>query len=284
MLIKFIKKNKKRIIISSHIFIILLNIVIFGCLSIVHIKNKTNSHDDNYIDVNTNYIEKINQYLKEHKETSKLPEYNDVKCKRKESKYNEFASRRNKNFILLDAHLIHPQKETPFEVCDILELIPDGIIMHHVKKYEDTSTSKAMSHLFNQGIVSIELITNQDKSLQEDLIQQLKRVLNLNQVSSQKINKIIDFIKNKKIKLIYQIIINKHDIRNPQEYKLPIFSRITLHNALKHLEKLNIKALFAFIPSTLNNLSKSPVIPIINDNNISNRKNNNRISLKIQIK
>ncbi|MBP5836282.1 TIGR04141 family sporadically distributed protein, partial [Candidatus Phytoplasma meliae] len=226
MLRKFIRKNKKRIIISSHIFIILLNVVIFGCLSMVHIRSKIKSRDYTYVDidnsinkddnVNTKYIEKINQYLKEHKEISKFPEYNNIKFQNQEAKYNEFVSQKNENFILLDGCSFQPQKETSFEVCDILELTSDGIIMHHVKKYKEQSNSTAaMSHLFNQGIVSIELMTNQDQNLQKDLIQQLKNVLSLNKVNSKKIDKIIGFIKEKKIKLIYQIIIDKHDVRNP---------------------------------------------------------------------
>jgi uncharacterized protein (TIGR04141 family) len=75
-----------------------------------------------------------------------------------EQAYNEYVAARDRRFLCLDRRLVqssvHPRG---FEACDLLG--PDNELVH-VKKSSRSTGSSVLSHLFAQGLVAIESLTD----------------------------------------------------------------------------------------------------------------------------
>ncbi len=132
----------------------------------------------------------------------------------RESEYNE-ALADNINGECFDAkNVTYGSSHSKIEVCDVLTSEGDLI---HVKHYTGSS---ALSHLFNQGFVSGELIRN-DK----EFITEAHRVTGG------------DFSKTpegRKRKIIFAII-----TRKPDNFDMPFFSKVTLRNVSRQLTGLD---------------------------------------------
>jgi uncharacterized protein (TIGR04141 family) len=75
-----------------------------------------------------------------------------------EGSYNEYVARADRRFLCLDRKLVktrvHPHG---FEACDLLG--PDNVLVH-VKKVDGRTGSSVLSHLFAQGLVAVESLTD----------------------------------------------------------------------------------------------------------------------------
>lgn len=208
------------------------------------------------------YLEKLNNSIKNVCEDSKLISYNHDKetsegliyC---EEEYNKAvvneAVKEGKNFFCLDRKYIRPRGLSPIEPCDILEINKqyEQCVFYHIK----ISTSSAkLSHLFNQGANSFELLYLEEtfRNNLKELLKKPEIIKNLTNIDNININDIID---KKNYKVIFGIITDK-DKNSPSD-NLPLFSKISLSRILKIFEFSNTKVSLTFIKDESKNKKKS---------------------------
>lgn len=166
-------------------------------------------------------------------ETLKISTEARRRKKNSEYIYNEKLSgeyQKTQATELLDTKLVSHEKSRT-EVCDILTDMNGKTCLVHVKyKYG----SSALSHLFNQGIVSASMLID----------------INFRKAANSYItNRGLAFpltttLDRSKYKVVYAIISKKNQ---KGKFTLPLFSKITLHNAIKELTRLNYDSQLAYI-------------------------------------
>lgn len=208
------------------------------------------------------YLEKLNNSIKNVCEDSKLISYNHDKETSKgliycEEEYNKAvvneAVKEGKNFFCLDRKNISPRGLSPIEPCDILEINKqyEQCVFYHIK----ISTSSAkLSHLFNQGANSFELLYLEEtfRNNLKELLKKPEIIKNLTNIDNININDIID---KKNYKVIFGIITDK-DKNSPSD-NLPLFSKISLSRILKIFEFSNTKVSLTFIKDESKNKKTS---------------------------
>lgn len=148
-----------------------------------------------------------------------------------EGAYNERVCNEDSDSrILMDQRFImHGGANSKFELCDIL--VRDGLFIH-VKRYSGSAT---LSHLFNQGLTTAELVRS-DSSF-------LKKV-NERIVEVQGEGREYKITSSQPDEVVFGII-----TKDTQELpEIPFFSKITFCAVKRHLEMMNIKVTIAAIP------------------------------------
>lgn len=122
--------------------------------------------------VEASFVERLKAYLDKKCEDSDLCPYNhdqneDGKAVYSEENYNGAIPVWNNRFICLDQTDISPAGSTAIEPCDIYTVIEDAHalggyrgVLYHLKI---STRSSNLSHLFNQGLNSIDLIELEDE-------------------------------------------------------------------------------------------------------------------------
>ncbi len=191
--------------------------------------------DKDYIQKLSN---KINKYFSDEKydllPPNKFPREDD---------YNNYVSKHNDGIICLDKKNISPKKQYPVEPCDLITIYERRIHLIHVKV---STRSSSLSHLFNQGLNSVELLRMEEESqnklkcLLEDIIDEKKANISLDNYK--------DLINKKEYVVVYGIVTKKANSNlDDLSRNLPIFSRITLYRTIKSLESRNIKCLVCLV-------------------------------------
>jgi uncharacterized protein (TIGR04141 family) len=126
--------------------------------------------DGRWFEVNEEFVAKVNSYLDANLDEwtgTALPEYDtaemalpDTDKRRGEAKYNHQVAL-SQSYTLTDAELItHGGANSSIELCDLYR--PNFYM--HIKRY---TRSSGLSHLFNQGKVSAELICSDSEFRQK---------------------------------------------------------------------------------------------------------------------
>ncbi|WP_454785392.1 DUF6119 family protein [Legionella sp. WA2024007413] len=136
--------------------------------------------------------------------------------------------------LCLDRKNISLQGQHEVEPCDILEIIDNLFIMYHVKR---NTISAQLSHLFNQGLNSIQLIFDEEK-----VFENLKLLI-IEKLPKEELP--YKSVKDLKFKISYQIITKKN--KNGKTSNLPLFSRISFYRAIKSLRRMSIDTELCFI-------------------------------------
>lgn len=147
----------------------------------------------------------------------------------REDEYNESVKNANANVICLDKKNISVNGQTQIEPCDLITILENKVNLIHIKI---STRSASLSHLFNQGVNSIELLRMEEESKEK-----LKTLVNNNSFDN--------LIDKGEFSVTYGII-TKKDARGKSS-KLPIFSRISLLRAVNTLRMLNIPCSIYFI-------------------------------------
>lgn len=150
-------------------------------------------------------------------------QFPDCSHEQKEADYNKlFAEQDESSRILMDAKNISlGGGRSKIELCDVL--LTNGSFVH-IKVY---SGSPALSHLFNQGYVSSQLV-RADASF-----------VNKAQKKIDESNSQLHYILSQdSVKEVVFGIISKDDAKKPA---IPFFSKITLEETRKRLTSMNIK-------------------------------------------
>jgi uncharacterized protein (TIGR04141 family) len=184
-------------------------------------------------------------YRVENSYIKRLEDFLDPMCKPlnlinfkhgSEAEYNEAATSSIDGAICLDTKSIAPAGETAVEPCDIYAYENDISILYHVKI---STLSSKLSHQFNQGANSIELIKGDDEAFErlrkliEEIASPAHKELMLHALVAQK------------FRIIFAIVTHKD--ANEKSKNLPLFSKISLMRILKTLRTMSVEGAFGFI-------------------------------------
>lgn len=206
--------------------------------------------DGEWYKISEDYLTSLKEYIDGKCNNTILPPYNhDVIDKKSnlyrysEENYNSEISLSSENYICLDQKDIAPNGYSQIEPCDIISINQDTqeCTLHHIKI---SSRSSQLSHLFNQGVNSIELLLleNESKEKLKKLITDESQVRGINQLTCDAF--LLQIEKNNY--LVEFGIITKKSPENRSE-NLPLFSKISLMRALKSLELTRTKSRVSFI-------------------------------------
>ncbi len=138
--------------------------------------------------------------------------------------------------MCLDKTNISPSAQRQVEPCDIYTIRDGRARMIHVKISTD---APAMSHLFNQGANSIELLKSEQQA-RDKLI-----ALIVGKCAPEISEHLCSAIPRQDFEVTYAIITHKPG--DKMSANLPLFSRISLRRNIRSLELMGAVARFGFI-------------------------------------
>ncbi len=197
--------------------------------------------DGDWYKVEANYLKELTSYINSKCINSSLPHYDHDNVEKNiraysEENYNEDVPKKLSNFICLDQTDISPEGHSQIEPCDLISYDENFCNFYHIKI---SSRSSQLSHLFNQGSNSIELLL-----LETQCSDKLIKLIN-EKGAKPLTQKLEESIVSKKFKLIYGII-----TRKPQKYasdNLPLFSKVSLRRNFRELELMRTDCFLTFI-------------------------------------
>jgi len=158
------------------------------------------------------------------------------------------------NGILLDRTNIAPDGQTAVEPCDVLLIEDQSIWLIHSKIFRG---SPCLSHLFNQGYVSAQLIKQITDSREKfvALIKGKNKDIEENQGFT-------NFLEDKIPLSVLFCIIQKHDRKQPLSIEhLPLFAKISLKHILEAFNSLKIDVGLSFVTSIrVTGISKNQIV------------------------
>ncbi len=208
---------------------------VFDC---IHNSKHYHFCDGSWYCVDEGYIRRIEQALEQgirQVEDYDLPSYQH----QNEGEYNMAVPEYNPSYICLDRRSIAPAGQTPIEPCDLLRLNNEELQLFHIKR---ETKSAMLSHLFNQGIVSIDLLRSEESSRCK-----LKEILD----NQDTYNMVID---RKNFSVVFGIVTHR-EIENGV-HLLPLFSRISLYRVIRALETRQTNWSLVFIPKEIQESSE----------------------------
>ena len=191
--------------------------------------------EGNWYRINKSYIDKLKSFLDPYfYEDNYLPKY----IHKSEEEYNVAIQNFDKRYLCLDKTNISPTGQTTIEPCDFLTVDEKSktVIFYHVKLSTRSST---LSHLFNQGLNSIELLRADDRARKK-----IKELI-ISKCRMDDYKNYIDAIDNDKLNVVYVII--THKIYDGKSQNLPLFSNISLKRCLYTFKMMKIDAKICFI-------------------------------------
>lgn len=190
----------------------------------------------NWYRVEQDYISELKENLDPHfSEHPVLQECNVLR----EDGYSQAVATANAEYICLDKSNIAPAGQTQVEPCDLYTVTDGTANLIHLKI---STRSESLSHLFNQGVNSVELLR-----LNESARERLK---NLVPDVTQKVP-----IEEAKFAVVYGIITAKD--KSKKSDALPIFSRISLRRTLKALKLMAVVCSVVLIKDKVDRKSAS---------------------------
>lgn len=213
---------------------------IFKCLIFdATLDNGTKTYhlcEGNWYLVDSDYVAGLTAYLDPLCADTTLPAYNHAN----EGEYNEAAANASGGRLCMDKGNISLAGQKQVEPCDVFELGNSMVILHHVKR---STVSATLSHLFNQGLNSIQLVRDSSEVLGN------LKALAQEKAPTEREAEFLAGFDNDKYKVIFQIVTHKD--KNPKSLNLPLFSRISLRRTMKELRRMGIDAEFCFVENQM---------------------------------
>lgn len=183
---------------------------------------------------NDDYIACISQELDELFKNYALMPFDNT-CvengKLSEGVYNDRVGQSGQGYVCLDRANIAPDGQGNVEPCDLFSIDNSGNpTFIHVKR---STHSSMLSHLFNQGLVSVDLLRSVPESFNK-----------LERLATEKLEHAFA-INNGRFHVIFAIITNK-DARK-KSTNLPLFSRLTLYRVYRELVRHNCDVNITYI-------------------------------------
>lgn len=198
--------------------------------------------------VDAGYIQELKNYLDAKCEDTDLIEYNhDVIINGinhySEENYNASVAQSINTIICLDQTNMSPTGSSQIEPCDLYSVSADATegskiaSLYHIKI---STRSSHLSHLFNQGTNSAELLILEQscRTALKDLITQ--------RIGNNDIREYCDPIDAKRLKIVYGVITRKDPAALSDN--LPLFSKLSLMRCFKSLELMQTPATLTYIP------------------------------------
>ena len=236
---------------------------IYNCLLVDIVKDEKVYHicEGGWYRVEREFIEYLREYLNAKCEDTDLFDYNHDIVKDdihyySEENYNQAVAQSDSTFICLDQQNMSPDGHTAIEPCDLYTVLqPDDDTQSLGKLYhlKISTRSSQLSHLFNQGANSAELII-----MESECRDKLKQLIT-SRIGQNNLQQYCDAIDNINIKVIYGIITTKPP-ENLSE-NLPLFSKISLMRCFKSLDRMQIPSALTYIPDVSQQKNKYSKIP-----------------------
>ncbi|MGZ9724028.1 DUF6119 family protein [Rhizobium miluonense] len=195
------------------------------------------------------FATRLKTYLDAKCEPTDLGPYNhDVIKKGKrvysEESYNSAMAAAHGGLLCLDQTDISPSGATAIEPCDIYTARPDGTarsgqrgIFYHIKI---STRSSHLSHLFNQGVNSVELITHEVASREK------MEAIVVGKLGEADPTDFLAPFQSSDYKIVFGIITHK-DWEGASS-NLPLFSKLSLMRNMQRLDFARIPSSLTFIP------------------------------------
>jgi uncharacterized protein (TIGR04141 family) len=223
---------------------------IYNCLLLDIVEPEQIFHicEGGWYRVDSEYVQELKTYLDEKCEDTDLTEYNhDIVAHGinhySEENYNSSMAQQQARFICLDQKDISPEGASQIEPCDLYSVTPTangnpGLAnLYHLKI---STRSSQLSHLFNQGVNSAELLI-----LEPSCREKLKLLITQN-IGTNIEHDYCDPIEEINLKVIYGVITRKAP--EGRSDNLPLFSKISLMRCFKSLELMQIQSALTYIP------------------------------------
>lgn len=209
---------------------------IFNCIAVdIEVAEEAQTYhlcDGSWYKVSHNYVAKLQTFLDPYFEDRAMLSYNHET----EGKYNKAVAVADGRFICLDEKSISPTGHANVEPCDLYIVEGGRANLYHVKI---STRSALLSHLFNQGVNSIELIESDDEARAK-----LRRLVTDN-LGSNDNSEYLSPIDERQFKVIYAIVTKK--AKTNKSKNLPLFSRISLMRSIKSLRLMKSHVNYCFI-------------------------------------
>jgi uncharacterized protein (TIGR04141 family) len=184
-------------------------------------------NEGKWYEIENDFLKNVEEFIDGIPTTKiNLPSYSDAS----EGAYNRRVAKKNASYLtLLDQNFIKYARHGKVEVCDLYTMDRKFV---HVKRCGASST---LSHLFNQGTVSADLMVHEPgfrRQFQEKL------------PANYRWGDPEDGIDPKQFEVCYAIV-----SRPNQELNLPFFSKISLRAAVKNLQQMGFRVSVKAIPS-----------------------------------
>lgn len=195
------------------------------------------------------FAARLRTYLDAKCQVTDLSPYNhDVMNKGKrvysEENYNEAMAAAHPGLLCLDQTDISPSGSTAIEPCDLYTARADATarsgqrgVFYHIKI---STRSSHLSHLFNQGVNSVELITHEAASREK-----LEEIITQKLEGADPANFLAPFA-DSDYKIMFGIITHK-DLAGASA-NLPLFSKLSLMRNMQRLDFARIPCALTFIP------------------------------------
>lgn len=188
--------------------------------------------EGNWYEVETDYVASLKAYLDPYCKDTTLINYQH----KDEADFNEACAAASPSRLCMDKGNISLPKQKQVEPCDICEFTEELIVLHHVKR---STVSSNLSHLFNQGLNSIQLVRDEEQAL-ENL-----KGLAADKAPDGQEDDFVSAFDGKNFKVAFHIITHKD--KNQKSDNLPLFSRISLKRTIRELRRMGIEAEFCFV-------------------------------------
>ncbi|RZP19174.1 MAG: hypothetical protein EVA34_02085 [Erythrobacter sp.] len=205
--------------------------------------------DGDWYKVQQDYVEEIVEYLDGKFVENDLPEYDhDILDKGKmvysEGAYNEDVPPHLMPAVCLDQTSIAPAGYTGVEPCDIYRCTEEEgtrsgsrATFYHVKI---STRSSQLSHLFNQGVNAVELVSRSSEAA-ERLLALVKERGGWGDGDAP-----CQAIAQRDFSVVFGIITRKEAAQ--RSANIPLFSKISLKRNLEYLWLLRVPSFYTFIP------------------------------------
>lgn len=192
--------------------------------------------DGLWYQIDAHYLQNLNQEIHNLFEDVSFPN-NNKDC---EADYNKLVAESGLGYLCLDKDLIRLD-EGSMEPCDLFRVYEGKAEFVHVKI---GVISARLSHLFNQGGNSIEMLLSDSNA--RDLFKQKIPEYGEDYITA---------IRNRKSKIIFLIITNKDPIQ--KEKNIPLFSRISLRRMARMLDGMGVDVSVQFVKDEKVNSAKA---------------------------
>ena len=204
--------------------------------------------EGNWYRVETSFVERLRTYIDAKCEVSDLCAYDhdaekDGKAVYSEGNYNKAVPAWEGRFICLDRKDISPSGNTAIEPCDLYTVKDDKTAtsghrasLYHVKI---STRSSQLSHLFNQGVNSVELI-----ELEETSREKMKKLVTDNLGGNDAADYLAPF-EHFDLRVVFGVITHKSP--DAKSANLPLFSQISLMRNMQRLDLMQIPTALTFI-------------------------------------
>jgi uncharacterized protein (TIGR04141 family) len=189
--------------------------------------------EGNWYLIDSNYVARLKAFLDPLCQDTTLPDFSHAN----EAAYNLAAKRDLPRRLCLDQTNISPSGQKQVEPCDIYEVVDDRAVLHCVKI---STLSAQLSHLFNQGTNSVNLMRSEPAALTN------MQALVSEGLADAEMQALIAPLASDKFRVVFGIVTHKE--KDAKSDNLPLFSRISLMRCMKEFKRMGIAAEYSFIP------------------------------------